>query len=119
LKESLWAYILGDILLVDWNTVFFSAATAVVVLLATLTTYVEHVCIAVDGSGVKLAGIRVGLYDIVLLSMLAATATALLRAAGFVLEHVLILLPGTIATNLAKTLRRVLLKHYYIRLQLV
>jgi len=109
LKESLWAYILGDILLVDWNTVFFSAATAVVVLSATLTTYIEHVCIAVDGSGVKLAGIRVSLYDIDLLSMLAATATALLRAAGFVLEHVLILLPGTIATNLAKSATQALL----------
>ncbi|HIP65707.1 MAG TPA: metal ABC transporter permease [Pyrodictium sp.] len=103
LKESLWAYIWGDILLVDWNTVALSAVIAVAVLITTLTTYIEHMCIAVDGDGVRLAGVRIGLYDLILLTMLAATSTALLKAAGFVLEHVLILLPGTIAVNLAKT----------------
>lgn len=109
LKESLWAYIWGDLLLVDWNTTIMSAIIAIIVLIVTLTTYVEHICIAVDGDGVRLAGIRVGLYDMALLSMLAAASTALLRASGFVLEHVLILLPGTIAANLAKSATQALL----------
>lgn len=117
LKESLWAYIWGDLLLVDWSTTIMSTIIAIVVLAVTLATYIEHMCIAVDGDCVRLAGIRIGLYDLALLAVLAATSTALLRAAGFVLEHVLILLPGTIAVNFAKSAVQALL--YSLAISLV
>ncbi len=109
LQAELWAYILGDPLLVDPGSVLLAVCVACATLLATILVYREEVCIGLDPNGARLAGIRVKLYDAILVSMLAAVSVLLLRIVGFVVEHVLVLLPGAVAVTAARGMWRALL----------
>ncbi len=98
---ELWAYVLGDPLLVTWRDLAPAVAGAVVALGYSILTYWEHVCIGVDRDTARLAGLRVKLYDVSLLAVLAATTVLLLRIVGFVLAHVFVLLPGVVAVTVS------------------
>ncbi len=108
LEVSLWAYILGDPLLVTPGDALLALGVAVAALLYTLLTYRENICIGLDAEGSRLAGIKVRLYDAATTVMIAAAAVLLLRAVGFVMEHVLLLLPGAAAATAARGMWRVL-----------
>ena len=101
-SASLWAFILGDPLLVTLGDALATLLVGVASLLFTLLTYRENVCIGIDAAGSRLAGLRVKLYDALTFSALAAASVLLLRSVGFVVEHVLLLLPGAIAATVAR-----------------
>ncbi len=105
LEASLWAYILGDPLLASWGDVAATALVSGVVVVASLATYRRQVLIAVSRETARLAGVRVWAYDALLLAMLAAATVGMLRTLGFVLEHVLLLLPGVVAATLCEQAR--------------
>ncbi|WP_052296929.1 metal ABC transporter solute-binding protein, Zn/Mn family [Pyrolobus fumarii] len=102
LQAGLWAYILGDPLLVGMEDVLVALVVAALVGSVVILTYREQVCIGLDPSSVRLAGLRVKLYDVLFISVLAAASVLLLRTVGFVVEHVMILLPGAIASTIAR-----------------
>ncbi len=94
---SIWAYIVGDPLLVPLNEIAYTAAIAAAILALTVLSYREALCLGVDKDFAMLAGIRVRVYDVLIFGMLALATIAVIRVVGFVLEHVLILLPASIA----------------------
>ena len=108
LEVSLWAYILGDPLLVTPSDALLALGVAAASLAYTLLTYRENICIGLDPEGSRLAGIKVRLYDAATTVVIAAAAVLLLRIVGFVMEHVLLLLPGAAAATAARGMWRVL-----------
>ncbi len=58
--------------------------------------------IGVDPDDARLAGKRVDLVEMLLYAMLGLAAAALITIVGFVVEHVLLLVPGAIAAGLAR-----------------
>lgn len=107
-SASLWAYILGDPLLVTWGDVAYVAAVASVAAALTAPFYRAHVLIGIDRDFARLVGLRVGAYDAALTASLAVASVGLLRVAGFVIEHVLLLLPGAVAAMVARSARGLL-----------
>ncbi len=109
METSVWAYIIGDPLLVTWEDVYFMAAVSVIVLFLIIPFLREHILIGVDRDFVRLSGIKVSLYDAMMVASMAIATVGLLRAVGFVVEHVMVLLPGITAASLAKSGRNAVL----------
>ncbi len=108
-ETSLWAYILGDPLLVTWRDIHVITVISIVVLAMTVPFLREHVLLGIDRDFVRLTGARSILYDTLLMTALALATVGLLRIVGFVIEHVMLLLPGSIAATAAKSGRRAMI----------
>jgi len=102
LATSLWAYILGDPLLVTWDDTYYAIMVSSITLLLIVPFLREHVLIGIDRDFVRLSGVNTVLYDAALMTALAIATVGLLKIVGFVVEHVLLLLPGVIASSLAR-----------------
>ncbi len=108
MSYDLWAIVLGDPLLVSWRSSIYIAIVAVITLSAVVLTYREQICIGLERDCAYLSGINVGFYDFVLYTLLGIATVAMIKIVGFVLQHVLILLPSAIAMNIAKDSRSML-----------
>ncbi len=99
---SLWSLIIGDPLLASWRDAWWAVGVAAGVAGAALLFYREQVVIGVDRDFAATAGLRVVLYDYLVVTALAVAAIGLLKAVGFVVEHVFILLPSAAAVNVSR-----------------
>ncbi len=102
-ETSLWSYIIGDPLLVTWKDTAYAVAVSAVVVAMTLPFMREHVLLGLDRDSARLTGLRAALYDYMAYTALALAAIGLIRVVGFVLEHVLILLPAAVAANVSRS----------------
>ncbi|ADB57247.1 metal ABC transporter permease [Archaeoglobus profundus] len=102
IATDIWAMILGDPLLVTWSDLKFLSTVTIFVILVTVLTYREQFHIGFDRDCAILAGINVKLYDLAFYTILGISTVAMLKVVGFVLQHVLILLPCAIAMKFAK-----------------
>ncbi len=102
LEYDLWSIILGDPLLVGWKEAIALAAVSILIFLVTVLSYRENVIIGVERDTAVVSGIRVWFYDFTLYTLLGIAAIAMIGIVGFVLEHVLILLPAAISMSIAK-----------------
>ncbi len=100
-ETDIMAIVVGDPLLAGWREALYAVLVALASAAVFALTYREQVCIGVERDSVRLTGIRVALYDFATFTMLAVTTVLLIRIVGFVLEHVLILLPAAIASTAA------------------
>jgi len=91
------ALVFGDPLLAGREEALSSALVAALVATTLLATYRRQVYIGVDREAAQLAGLRVWFYDWLFFTMLGLGISVLIRSVGFVLEHVLVLIPGAIA----------------------
>lgn len=105
LQVDLSTIVVGDPLLATPRDALASSLLAIATLLLIGLTFCEQACIGVDVDTARLAGIRIWLYDLLLFTLLAVASVALIRIVGFVLEHVLILLPASIAVTSAWSAR--------------
>lgn len=103
METSVWSYIIGDPLLVTWKDITFMVAVSAVVLVLIVPFLREHILIGVDRDFVRLSGVRVSIYDAMIVISLALATVGLLKAVGFVVEHVMVLLPGVTASALARS----------------
>ena len=108
LEVELWAIVVGDPLLASHREAWLALAIAALTALGVLLTYREQVYVGIDREFAQLSGIRVWAYDLLAFTLLALTTVGLIRVVGFVLEHVLLLLPSAIATHLSASSRGVL-----------
>ncbi|MCS7111183.1 MAG: metal ABC transporter permease [Ignisphaera sp.] len=99
IKYNLWSVILGDPLLTTAEDLYILACISLIVLCITLYIFRINVYIGVDTDYMKLHGVRLNLYDAILFAIIGVASVALLKIVGFVLEHVLLLLPSIIAMN--------------------
>ena len=104
-RVSLWSYILGDPLLASWEDAVLAVAVGAVSLAASLLLIPKEVSIGLDRDFSSLSGIRVKLHDYILAALLTLVSVSLLRAVGFVVEHVALLLPAAISSRIARNSR--------------
>ena len=104
-RVSLWSYILGDPLLAGWDDALLVVAVAVPTCALAAYTYMEEMSIGLDAESAAASGVRVRLHDYLLALLLTVVAVSLLKAVGFTIEHVVMLLPGAIAARLARSAR--------------
>ncbi len=106
---SLASLLLGDPLLaIRWEA-YYSLIAAGVVALLSLATYEAQVYGGVDRDDARLATGRLWLHDLAFFTALGIAAVGLIRVSGFILEHVLILIPAAIASSIASSAREALL----------
>ena len=108
LEVELWAIVVGDPLLASQHEAWLALAVAALTTAGVLLTYREQVYVGIDREFAQLSGIRVWAYDLLAFTLLALTTVGLIKVVGFVLEHVLLLLPAAIATRLSESSRDVL-----------
>lgn len=109
IETDIWAIIVGDPLLASWDSVFVSLVVLLAVSLLILLTHRENICLGVDRDYVRLVGVNIKVYDLLVFTLLAVATVALIKIVGFVLEHVLVLLPAAIATTWSHSARQALL----------
>lgn len=115
-KESVWSYLVGDPLLVTWDDVYYTAFISLLVLGINAPLIKVQAFIGADRDFVRISGVKIGFYDLVATLSLAIATVGLLKVTGFVLEHVMILLPGVTAASLARSLRGFLIQAFMISL---
>ncbi|ABN69477.1 ABC-3 protein [Staphylothermus marinus F1] len=103
IEFDLTALILGDPLLTSFSDALIALTIAAISGLLIILTYREQLSIGINRESAYLAGINVKIYDLVVFTLLGLTAIGLLRMVGYILEHVLILLPASIALSSARS----------------
>ena len=114
LESDIWAIIVGDPLLTRWSDALYSIVIALVILATVLITFREQVCIGTERGCVALTGLNIKLYDLIFFTILGLATVALIKTVGFVLEHVLMLLPASIAVTTCKGSLNVILTSIYV-----
>lgn len=104
-RVSLSALILGDPLLLTELEAYAAIASSLAVLAATLAIRLVLVEISADSVGARLAGASTVLYELVAYMLIAFTTVGLLKLAGYVMEHVLLMLPAISAAVASKSTR--------------
>lgn len=97
-----WSVVFGDPLLSSVKEALISLIVALVILLFSYTTVREIVYIGADVEDAKLSGVKVWLYDLALYTGLGISVIVMVRSVGFILEHVLILVPALIANYVSR-----------------
>ena len=105
---NLWAFILGDPLLASWTDVIFGMIIAAITAIAVVLTYKENICIGISRDCTLISGIKVAFYDWLVYTLIGLASIAMIRIVGFILEHVLLLLPAAIAMLSSRSAKMVL-----------
>lgn len=108
IKSDIWAFILGDPLLTTWSDILFLSLISLIVILTSYLTYREQFHIGFDRDCAALS-INVRIYDILFYTILAVSTISMLKIVGFVLQHVLILLPCAIAMGFVRGARSLMI----------
>ncbi|RLI86150.1 MAG: metal ABC transporter permease [Archaeoglobales archaeon] len=112
---DVWALILGDPLLTTWGDIIILSAVTLLVLTVTVLTYREQFHIGLDRDCATLC-INVKAYDLAFYTILAVSTVVMIRVVGFVLQHVLILLPCAIANRFARGSKSLILSSLSVSL---
>lgn len=102
-RISLSALVLGDPLLLTRDEVVLGALASIVIVLAVAMMRSDVVESSIDAVSARLAGIHVNLLEISIYTVIGFSAVALLRFAGYVMEHVFLLLPAIASSGLSRT----------------
>lgn len=105
IQYNLYSIILGDPLLIDYNELLILVTIAIVFSIISILTYYEQLSISIDPVSTRLSGIFVKKYDLITYTMLGIGVVGLLKITGYILEHVLLLIPPSIAVLISRSAR--------------
>lgn len=103
LSFDLASVIIGDPLLTTWKDVGVALSVMIFSGLLLVLTYREQLSLGLDRDSAYLAGIKVALYDLIVFTLIGLTTIVFIKIMGYVLEHVLVLLPASIAVSRARS----------------
>ncbi len=99
---SINALMLGDPLLISFQEALILVVVLILTIAIALTTFRENICIGIDADLVRLSGVKAFFYDLTPYVLIAINAVILVKLVGYVLSHVMILLPSLASMNLSK-----------------
>lgn len=100
---SLWSLILGDPLLVTHRDILILSLLTLTIVTISLVIYKVIIYIGIDrDSSILVFGRKVHLYEFLFFTVIGLTSLAVVKIIGYVLEHVLLLLPALVAMNIAE-----------------
>lgn len=105
LRYSLSGLIIGDPLLLTRSECVIATLFSTTISILVLVYSREIVEVSIDPVAARLSGLRVWFYDILSYTLIGITTIGLLRLAGFIMEHVLILLPAITASMYSRSIR--------------
>lgn len=103
LEYSLSAVIMGDPLLTSWSDAYLAVFLAVTTFTLIYLTRHEQLSLGIDQVSTMLSGIKILFYDLLMYTLLGLGVVGLLRITGYILEHILLLLPPSIALTCSKS----------------
>lgn len=104
-RYSLSSIILGDPLLLTRNDSLLAIYISIALFLLVMIFLKEIIETSIDPVSASLTGVRVKFYDLVTYTAIGLTSIVFLRLAGYVMEHVLMLLPAIASTFYSSSLR--------------
>jgi zinc transport system permease protein len=102
---DLMAYLFGDVLAIDRLEVWLSVVLAAVVLLAVALNYAKLLFMTFDRESARVAGVRIGRLDALLMVLTAVTIVLGMKVAGILLVAALIVIPAAAGLQLAASFR--------------
>lgn len=99
---SISALVIGDPLLASIPEALGVLALGIAFLAVLLLVGDRIAYIGVDREDAMLSGTRVWVYDLILYTMIALSTVGLITVVGFILEHVLLLIPGALILPLVR-----------------
>jgi len=108
-QAGLWSYILGDPLLVSWGDAFLTLGVSLFILALVIPMYMKEIVIGQDRDLAQVLGLNVKFHDYLVVLTLTVASVTLLKVVGFVLEHVVFLMPAVIASTIARDARTFML----------
>jgi zinc/manganese transport system permease protein len=108
-RYSLSSLILGDPLLVSSDEAVLGIVISIGVIVGVAIGRRVIVEMSIDEVSTSILGVKAPLYDALTYTLIGVTAIGLLRFAGYVAEHVLLLIPAQVGALYARSLR----DHYY------
>lgn len=104
-KYSLSSLLLGDPLLISIGEAVFSIILSPIIIFVIMLIFRRVLEVSIDEVSVQLAGISVGFYDFLSYTLIGVVSIALLKFAGYIAEHVMLLLPASIAALYSNSVR--------------
>jgi zinc transport system permease protein len=105
---DLMSYLFGNILMIPRQAIYLMAAMDVAVVLIVLLFYKQFLAVAFDEEFARLRGIKVELFYLLLLCMVAITVVLLIQIVGLILVIALLTLPAAIAGQYVGSLGRIM-----------
>ncbi|WP_440059121.1 metal ABC transporter permease [Thermogladius sp. 4427co] len=100
---SITSLIIGDPLLVGFSDILACIIILIITLTAFVLTYHEQASIGLDEVAVRIAGVDTRIYNFIAYTLLGLNTVGMLKIAGYIMEHVFILMPPAIAFALSKS----------------
>jgi zinc/manganese transport system permease protein len=104
-KYSLSSLLLGDPLLVSTSEAVFAVALSIITTLLVLSSLRKVLVASIDEVSAQLAGVNVNLYKWLSYTLVGVVSTVFLRFAGYIAEHVMLLLPASVAALYSSSAR--------------
>ncbi len=104
--DQLWSYLFGSVITLRVNDVMQIAVIAAVVLLMLFLVRRELFFITFDEETARASGIRVGVYNILLVVLAALTVVSAIQIVGLLLISALLVLPVAAALQVARSFRQ-------------
>jgi zinc transport system permease protein len=99
---DLFSYLFGNILAISNQEVFLSVGLSAVVLLVIIFLYNDLFATAFDEHFAKVAGIKTGRINVVLMFLTAVTVVLAIKVVGILLVSAMLILPAVAALQIAK-----------------
>jgi len=104
-KYSISSLLLGDPLLVSTGEAVFAIILSLVITFVILLIFRRVLEVSVDEVSAQLAGISVSFYEFLSYTLIGVVSITLLKFAGYIAEHVMLLLPASIAALYSNSVR--------------
>lgn len=101
---DLMSYLFGNILMIGKSDLIFLAVLNAIIVSVVLLHYNQFLAVAFDEEFARTQGIRVRLFYLLMLVLVALTIVVLIRVVGLILVIALLTLPAAIARQFASTL---------------
>lgn len=111
-----WGLIMGDLLLLTSLDLLLLVIIASVTVFLVSLFYREFIFISFDEEGAYSLGLRVMMYNYLLLVLTALSIVVLLKGVGAILVYVMLIIPAAAANNIAKTTTSVMLLSLFFAL---
>lgn len=105
---NLWSLILGDPLLITRRDLYILLALAVIVVVISISIYRVIIYLGIDRDSAMLTFGNIRVYEFLFFTVLGLSSLTLVRIVGYILEHVLLLLPALIAMNVVEGGKRII-----------
>lgn len=102
-RVSLASLVLGDPLLISRDEALFGVTASIAVIVAVTVVRTEVVESSIDTVSARIAGVRVNLLELFVYTIVGFSSVVMLRLAGYVMEHVFLLLPAISSARFSST----------------